>query len=51
MVIGYGVQLKKDLTGHNSFAKEIGSLPVPSVSDAIQGRAAGVQVISSGVPK
>jgi len=52
VVIGYGTQRKKDLTGSVSVVptKEIGSLPVPSVSDAIQGRAAGVQVISSGVP-
>ncbi|NTW23797.1 MAG: TonB-dependent receptor [Lentimicrobium sp.] len=52
VVIGYGSQRKKDLTGAVSVvpAKDIGSLPVPSVSDALQGRAAGVQVISSGVP-
>ncbi|MCO5265837.1 MAG: TonB-dependent receptor [Lentimicrobium sp.] len=52
VVIGYGTQRKKDLTGSVSVVatKEIGSLPVPSISDALQGRAAGVQVISSGAP-
>lgn len=52
VVIGYGTQRKKDLTSSVSVVatKEIGSLPVPSISDALQGRAAGVQVISSGAP-
>jgi len=52
VVIGYGTQRKKDLTGSVATIKssDINSLPVPSISDAMQGRAAGVQVISSGVP-
>ncbi len=52
VVIGYGTQQKKDLTGAVSVVatKDIGSIPVPSIGDAIQGRAAGVQVISSGAP-
>jgi len=52
VVVGYGTQRKKDLTGSVSVVstKGINSLPVPSLSDAIQGRAAGVQVISSGTP-
>jgi TonB-linked SusC/RagA family outer membrane protein len=52
VVIGYGTQRKKDLTGAVSAVqiKDIASLPVPSVGDALQGRAAGVQVISSGTP-
>jgi len=52
VVVGYGTQRKKDLTGSISLVstKDIKSLAVPSVSDALQGRAAGVQVISSGVP-
>lgn len=52
VVIGYGTQQKKDLTGAVSVVatKDIGSMPVPSISDAIQGRAAGVQVVSSGAP-
>lgn len=52
VVVGYGTQRKKDLTGSIALVstKEIKSLAVPSVSDALQGRAAGVQVISSGTP-
>ena len=52
VVVGYGTQRKKDLTGSVATIKssDIKSLPVPSVSDALQGRAAGVQVISSGAP-
>ena len=52
VVVGYGTQRKKDLTGSVSIIKssDIKSMPVPSVSDALQGRAAGVQVISSGTP-
>ena len=52
VVIGYGTMRKKDLTGSVSIVKssDLKSLPVPSVSDALQGRAAGVQVISSGTP-
>jgi len=52
VVVGYGSQRKKDLTGSVATIKssDIKSLPVPSVSDALQGRAAGVQVISSGTP-
>jgi TonB-linked SusC/RagA family outer membrane protein len=52
VAVGYGTQRKKDLTGSVAVIKtgDIHSLPVPSVSDALQGRAAGVQVISSGVP-
>lgn len=52
VVVGYGTQRKKDLTGSIALisTKEIKSLAVPSVSDALQGRAAGVQVITSGTP-
>jgi len=52
VVVGYGTQRKKDLTGSIALVstKEIKSLAVPSVGDALQGRAAGVQVISSGTP-
>ena len=47
-----GTQKKKDLTGSIATveSKNLGSAPVPSISDALQGRAAGVQVVSSGVP-
>ena len=52
VVVGYGTQQKKDLTGSIATvkSKDLGSQPVPSLSDALQGRASGVQVISSGVP-
>jgi len=52
VVVGYGTARKKDLTGSVATVKssDIKSLPVPSVSDALQGRAAGVQVISNGTP-
>lgn len=52
VVVGYGTQRKKDLTGSVSVIKtsDMKSLPVASISDAMQGRAAGVQVISSGTP-
>ncbi len=52
VVVGYGTQRKKDLTGSIALVstREIKSLALPSVGDALQGRAAGVQVISSGTP-
>jgi len=52
VVVGYGTQEKKDLTGSIATIKtrNLSSVPVPSVSDALQGKASGVQVISSGVP-
>ncbi len=53
VVIGYGTQRKKDITGSVSKLSEstIKSFPIVSADQAIQGRAAGVQVIqSSGAP-
>lgn len=52
VVVGYGSQKRKDLTGSVSSvnAKDLKSLPVPGIGEALQGRAAGLQVISSGVP-
>lgn len=52
VVVGYGTQKRRDLTGSVSSvnAKELRSLPVPGIGEALQGRAAGMQVISSGVP-
>ncbi|WP_028297250.1 SusC/RagA family TonB-linked outer membrane protein [Olivibacter sitiensis] len=52
VVVGYGSQRKKDLTGAVGTVKteEIKGLPVPSLSDAVQGRVAGVQVVASGTP-
>lgn len=53
VVIGYGTVRRSDLTGSTSPIKtrEIEDLPLTSVEQALQGRAAGVQVIqSSGAP-
>ncbi|RYE18948.1 MAG: TonB-dependent receptor, partial [Sphingobacteriales bacterium] len=52
VVVGYGTQRKADLTGSVASVplKDVRSLPVPDIGQAIQGRAAGVQVISSGQP-
>ncbi len=52
VVVGYGSIRKKDLTGSivSVRTESLNSLPVPSIGDALQGRASGVQVISSGVP-
>ena len=49
VVIGYGTTKRKDLTGAVSSigAKTIASKPVVSVDEALQGRAAGVQVTSN----
>lgn len=46
VVVGYGTQLKQELTGNIAkvSGKEIENLPVPSFDQAIQGRAAGVFV-------
>lgn len=52
VVVGYGVQRKRDLTGSISKigGKELNDLPVPSFDAAIQGKAAGVQITTgSGV--
>ncbi|BAU53781.1 SusC/RagA family TonB-linked outer membrane protein [Mucilaginibacter gotjawali] len=47
--IGYGTAKRKDLTGSISSisAKQIEELPVTSLDQALQGRAAGVQVTSN----
>ena len=52
VVIGYGTVKKKDITGAvvSVNTKDFSSLPVPNAGEAIEGKAAGVQVISSGVP-
>ncbi len=53
VVVGYGTQEKRDVTGSISSIKadEIQNIPIPSVEGLIQGRAAGVQVSpNSGVP-
>lgn len=50
VVIGYGTVKKKDLTGSVSTVKAEDALmaPVATLQDALQGRASGVQVTSSG---
>ncbi|WP_345948047.1 TonB-dependent receptor [Mucilaginibacter sp. PAMB04274] len=54
VVTGYGLQQRKrDLTGANSVVsgKDIANVPVQSFDNALNGRAAGVQVTSaSGIP-
>jgi TonB-linked SusC/RagA family outer membrane protein len=49
VVVGYGSQSKSQLTGAISSvsSKEISELPVRSVQQALQGRAAGVDIVSS----
>ena len=53
VVIGYGVQRKSDITGSISSVagKDINSTPVSSTLQALQGRAAGVNIIqNTGAP-
>ena len=53
VVIGYGTQKRKDVTGAISSVQgdAIKDLPVQNVADALQGRVSGVEVInSSGEP-
>jgi TonB-linked SusC/RagA family outer membrane protein len=53
VVVGYGVQRKSDVTGAVSTIKpeEISNLPVTRIDQALQGKAAGVQVSqTTGAP-
>ena len=52
VVIGYGTVRKADLAGSVAVMdnKAFRDQPITQVSDALQGRIAGVQVVSSGVP-
>ncbi|MCK6610328.1 MAG: TonB-dependent receptor [Bacteroidia bacterium] len=52
VVIGYGTAKKKELTGVSARiqAKEIATLPMLTATQAIQGKAAGVQIIAAGEP-
>ncbi|MHA4808629.1 SusC/RagA family TonB-linked outer membrane protein [Flavitalea flava] len=52
VVIGYGTVKRKDLTGSVASidTKNFSSIPVTNAGEAAQGKAAGVQVISSGAP-
>ncbi len=49
VVVGYGTQLKEDLTGNIARvqSKDIENIPTPSIEGAMQGRAAGVFIESS----
>lgn len=49
VVVGYGTQKKSQLTGAISSvgSKEIGELPITNARQALQGRAAGVDVVQS----
>ena len=52
VVVGYGTQKKTSLTGAvaSVTAKDLTSLPVPSIESALQGRVSGIQVTNSGSP-
>jgi len=52
VVVGYGTQRKKDLTGSvgSVGSKDLNDKPIASVGEALQGKAAGVQVINAGEP-
>jgi len=52
VVVGYGTQQAKDLTSAISRvdAKEIEKTPTATAMQALQGRVAGVQVVSNGAP-
>lgn len=52
VVVGYGVVRKADLAGSVAVMdnKAFKDQPITKVSDALQGRMAGVNVVSSGVP-
>ncbi len=52
VVIGYGTQKKRDITGSvaSISGNEIAKQPVLTATQAIQGKVAGVQIISSGAP-
>ncbi len=52
VVVGYGAQRKVDVTGATASVKgeELAKQPVLTATQAIQGKAAGVQIISSGQP-
>ena len=52
VAIGYGTQQKEDLTGAINIVEgdEIEKTPTSNVMNALQGKVAGVQVVSSGAP-
>lgn len=52
VVVGYGVQKKKDLTGAIAIVdvKSMKAQPAASAIEAMQGKAAGVNIVNSGAP-
>ncbi|HEY0109061.1 MAG TPA: SusC/RagA family TonB-linked outer membrane protein, partial [Fibrella sp.] len=52
VVVGYGTQRRRDLTGSVASVRgaELAKQPVQTATQAVQGRVAGVQVITSGQP-
>jgi TonB-linked SusC/RagA family outer membrane protein len=52
VVVGYGVQKKSDITGATASVKgdDLYKQPVLTATQAMQGKIAGVQIISSGQP-
>jgi TonB-dependent SusC/RagA subfamily outer membrane receptor len=52
IVVGYGTQKRTNVTGAISSvsSKTVSELPVPNVSQALQGRVPGVQVTNNGSP-
>lgn len=52
VVVGYGTQRRATVTGAiaNVSGKTVSELPVPNISQALQGRVAGVQVTNNGSP-
>ncbi|RYD93927.1 MAG: SusC/RagA family TonB-linked outer membrane protein, partial [Sphingobacteriales bacterium] len=52
VVVGYGTQRKRDITGAvaNVKGEELARQPVQTATQALQGKVAGVQVTSSGAP-
>lgn len=50
VVVGYGVQQKRDITGSiaNIKGDNLKDLPVANLSSALQGKAAGVDIVSDG---
>ncbi|WP_207955512.1 SusC/RagA family TonB-linked outer membrane protein [Segetibacter sp. 3557_3] len=52
VVVGYGTQRRATITGavSNVSGKTVSELPVPNISQALQGRVAGVNVTNNGGP-
>lgn len=50
VIVGYGVQRKRDVTGNivSLEGKEVRDMPAPSFEAALQGKAPGVQIATSG---